>query len=153
MTVLHGKTLGTRDRARRTKAKPLTTPHDQPRASCPINDNYFVNSLQEGLLAGSKTLTQEKTLNVVNCHVVTDVPSARGHSQKRELSPGAADCQLKRYLKLKYVKVASCVTQLSCVQPVKNAQNAAQNLPVGVRLRNFWKTWQDLGTGPKIVHF
>ena len=37
---------------------------------------------------------QEKTLNVVNFHVVTDVPSAPGDSQKRELSPGAADCQI-----------------------------------------------------------
>ena len=118
-TALHGRTLQTRDRVRRIKAKPLTTPRDQPRASSPINDNYFVNSLQEGLLAGSKTLTQEKTINVVNCHVVTDVPFAPGHSQKRELSPGAADCQLKKYHKLKYIKAVSCVTQLSCVQPVK----------------------------------
>ena len=77
------------------------TPRDQPRASSPINDNYFVNSLRDGLLAGSKTLTQEKTINVVNCHVVTDVPSVPRHSQKRELSPGAADCQLKRNHKLK----------------------------------------------------
>ena len=94
---------------------------------------------------------QEKTLNVVNFHVVTDVPSAPGHSQKRELSPGAADCQITKSHRLKYVKVASCVTQLSCVQSVNNAQNAALNLPVGSRLQKFWETWLNLGAGPKTI--
>ena len=150
-TDLPGRTLETGLRIRRVKAKPLTTPRDQPRASSPINDNYFVNSLQDGLLAGSKTLTQEKTINVVNCHVVTDVPSAPGHSQKRELSPGTADCQLNRNHKLKYVKVVSCVTQLSCVQPVNNAPNVVQKLLLGARLQNLWQTWLDLGAGPKVI--
>ena len=45
----------------------------------------------------------------------------------------------------------SCVTQLSCVQSVTNVKNAAQNLPVGARLQNFWQTWLDLGAGPKVV--
>ena len=54
-------------------------------------------------------------------------------------------------LKLKSVKSVSCVTQLSCVQPVTNVKNAAQNLPVGARLQNFWQTWLDLGAGPKVV--
>ena len=56
--------------------------------------------------------------------------------------------------KVSQIKICeSCflVTQLSCVQPVNNAQNAALNLPVGARLQNFWKTWLDLGAGPKIV--
>ena len=150
-TVLHGRTLAIRVRARRIRARPLTTPRDQPRASSPINDNYFVNSLQEGLLAGSKTLAQEKTLDSVNYHVVMDVPSAPGHSQKRELSPGWAECQSKVCHKLKYVKPVSCVTQLSCVQPVKTVQNVVNDQPVGARLQNFWKTWLDLGAGPKIV--
>ena len=44
-----------------------------------------------------------------------------------------------------------CVTQLSCVQPVINVKNAAQNLPVGARLQNFWQMWLDLGAGPKVV--
>ena len=151
LTNLPGKTLGTGDRVRRVKAKPRTTPHDQPRASSRINDNYFVNSLQEGLLAGSKTLSQENILNTVKCHVVKVVYSAPGHSQKRELSPGSAACYLQRNHKLKYVKSASCVTQLSCVQPVTNLQTAAQNLPVGARLQNFWQTLLDLGAGPKVV--
>ena len=93
----------------------LVIPRDQPRASSPINDNYFVNSLQEGLLAGSQTLPQEKTLNFASFHVVKSVPSVPGHSQKRELSPGAADCQISRNYKLKYMNSVSCVTQLSSV--------------------------------------
>ena len=124
------KTLATEDRVRRTKAGPLTTPRDQRRASSPLNDNYFVNSLQEGLLAGSRTLTQKETLNFASFHVVKSVPSTPGHSQKRELSPGAADCQISRNYKLKYVNSVSCVTQLYPVQPVVNAPNVVQNLPV-----------------------
>ena len=49
------------------------------------------------------------------------------------------------------MKSVSCVTQLSCVQPVINVKNAAQNLPVGARLQNFWQMWLDLGAGPKVV--
>ena len=143
--------MATEDRVRKTKAGPLTTPRDQPRASSPLNDNYFVNSLQEGLLAGSQTLTQKETLNFASFHVVKSVPSAPGHSQKRELSPGAADCQISRNYKLKYVNSVSCVTQLYPVQPVVNAPNVVQNLPVGARLQSFWKTWLNLGAGPKVV--
>ena len=137
-TVRLGRTLVTRGRVRR-KEKPHSTHRDQPRASSHLNDNQCITSLQRELLARNKTLMQEKTLNVVNFHVVTDVPSAPGHSQKRELSPGAADCQITKSHRLKYVKVASCVTQLSCVQSVNNAQNAALNLPVGSRLQKFWE--------------
>ena len=43
------------------------------------------------------------------------------------------------------MKSVSCVTQLSCVQPVTNVKNAAQNLPVRTRLQNFWQNWLDLG--------
>ena len=137
-----GRILVIRDRARRTRERPHSIPRDQPRASSHINDSYCVTSLQKGLLAQSKTLVQEKTLNTVNFHVVTGVPSAPGHSQKRELSPGD---------KLKYVKLASCVTQLSCVQSVNSAPNVVQNLPVGARLQNFWETWSKLGAGPKTL--
>ena len=45
----------------------------------------------------------------------------------------------------------SCVTQLCSVQPVVNAPNVVQNLPVGARLQSFWKTWLNLGAGPKVV--
>ena len=49
------------------------------------------------------------------------------------------------------MKSVSCVTQLSCVQPVTNVKNAAPNLPVGARLQNFWQTWFDQGADPKEV--
>ena len=49
----------------------------------------------------------------VNLNVVNVVPSAPGHSQKRELSPRSASCYYKNH-RLKYVTSASCVTQLSC---------------------------------------
>ena len=39
--------------------------------------------------------------------------------------------------KLKSVKSVSCVTQLSCVQPVTNVKNVVSNLPVGARLQNY----------------
>ena len=96
-------------------------------------------------------MPQKETLNFASFHVVKSVPSVPGHSQKRELSPGAADCQISRNYKLKYVNSVSCVTQLYSVQPVVNAPNVAQNLPVGARLQSFWKTWLDLGAGPKVV--
>ena len=49
------------------------------------------------------------------------------------------------------MKNVSCVIPLSCAQPVTTVKNVASNLPVGVRLQNFWQTWLDLGAGPKIV--
>ena len=50
-----------------------------------------------------------------------------------------------------YEKSVSCVTQLCCVNPVTYVKLAAQNLPVGARLQNFWQTWLHLGAGPKVV--
>ena len=127
----------------------LTSLHVLPRASSRINDNHCYN--RPRLLAGSTSteLTLNSNLNV-NLHVATFVPSAHGPPQKKGVSPGVSDCQLKKDL-LNSVKGVSCVTQLSCVNPVTNVQNAAQNRPVGARLQNFWQTWLDLGAGPKIV--
>ena len=127
----------------------LTSLHVLPRASSRINDNHCYNRTR--LLAGSTSteLTLNSNLNV-NLHVVSFVPSAPGPPQKKGLSLGVSDCQLKKDL-LNSVKGVSCVTQLSCVNPVTNVPNAAQNLPVGARLQNFWQTWLDLGAGPKIV--
>ena len=76
--------------------------------------------------------------------------TAPGPSQRKDASPGVADCYHKQY-KLQYVKSVSCVTQLSCVKPVTNVPNVASNLPVGARLQNFWQSWLDLGAGPKVV--
>ena len=128
---------------------PLTL-HDLPRASSRINDNYCVTKLQT-LEAGSTPQTINTCLKSnVKLPVASHVHTAPGHSQKRELSPRSAGCHCKSY-KLKSVKSVSCVTQLSCVQPVTTVKNAAPNLPVGARLQNFWQTWLDLGAGPKVV--
>ena len=128
-----------------------SSPHDLPRVNSLINDNQCITLLQERLLTGSSSV-QEQTINFsnVNCHVANLAHTAPGHSQKKELSPGVADCYLVQE-KLKYVKGASCVTQLPCVKPVTNAPSVVTNLPVGARLQNFWKTWLDLGAGPKVV--
>ena len=75
-----------------------------------------------------------------------------GHSQRKDLSPGPVDCYVQRDHSLKYVKGASCVTQLSCVPPVTNVKDVVSNLPVGARLQNFWQAWLDLGSGPKVVN-
>ena len=99
-----GRTLG--KVATRNPRGSLPAIHlDQPRASSPINDNYCINKLQRGLLAGCQTY---QSLNV-NFHVVQAAHSASGHSQKRELSPGSAGCYYRDH-KLKYVKSVSCVT-------------------------------------------
>ena len=73
-----------------------------------------------------------------------------GHSQRKDLSPGPVDCYVQRFHSLKYVKGASCVTQLSCVPSVTSAGNVVSNLPVGARLQNFWQAWLDLGSGPNL---
>ena len=82
--------------------------------------------------------------------VVHFAHTAPGHSQKNEISPGAAGCSYKKDI-LKPVKSVSCVIPLSYVNPVLNAPNVVTNLPVGARLQKFWKNWLDLGAGPKVV--
>ena len=74
-----------------------------------------------------------------------------GHSQRKDLSPGPVECYVQRFHQLKYVKGASCVTQLSYVPSVTSVGNVVSNLPVGARLQNFWQAWLDLGSGPKVV--
>ena len=125
---------------------PPTHP-DQPRASSLINDNHSVTQANVRLLAGSS-----QTLETLNAKhpVVFHVSSAPGHSQKKELSPGQAECYPKS-CSLKSVKSVSCVTQLSCVHHAINVQNAALNLPVGARLQNFWTVWSQMGAGPKVL--
>ena len=122
-----GRTLG-KVATRNPRGSLPAIHHNQPRTSSPINDNYCIDKLQRGLLAGSQTLTRQtldtyQSLNV-NFHVVQAAHSASGHSQKRELSPGSAGCYYRNH-KLKYMKSVSCVTQLSCVNPVTNVRNTA----------------------------
>ena len=145
----HGKTLVNEDRARKLGARPPTTLRDRPRASSLTNDSYCVNSLTRRLLAGSTV--HRKTDTFVNLNVVPRVHTAPGHSQKKEISPGAAVCFSQSNYKIKSVKLASCVTPLSCVKSVVNVRNAVTNPSVGTRLQKFWQVWWNLGASPKIV--
>ena len=45
----------------------------------------------------------------------------------------------------------SCVNQLSFVKHVTNVPAVVLNMPAGARLQKFWKTWENLGDGPKVV--
>ena len=141
--------ISTGDSVRKEWVVLQTTPRDQPRASSRINENYCVTKLQARLLTRSST-PPDNRLFKVKPHVVSNVHTVPGHSQKRELSPGSAGCYYKD-CKLKSVRSVSCVTQLSCVQPVTNVKNVASNLPVGARLPNFLQTWLHLGAGRKII--
>ena len=142
--------LSAGDSLRKQRDVQLPTDHDQPRASSHINDNYCVTKLQTRLLA--RSIPQEQSIDTLNVNfpVVQVATTAPGHLQKKELSPGPADCYYKES-KLKSVKSVSCVTQLSCVNSVTNVRNAVLNLSVGARLKIFWQTWLDLGAGPKVV--
>ena len=126
-----------------------STPRVQPRVSSSTNDNHCVPLLKPLLLTGSPT---GKTMNTLNAKlsVVPSVHTAPRHSQKNEISPGAAGCTYKKDI-LKPVKSVSCVIPLSYVNPVLNAPNVVTNLPVGARLQEFWKNWLALGAGPKVV--
>ena len=131
----------------------ISIPHDQPRASSCINDNYCVTSLRARLLAGSapkETLTVQSLKTNVKLNVVNHVHSATGHPQRKGISPGLSAVNLKGCT-LKHVKGASSVIQLPCVQSVTNVPLVVKNLPVGARLQNFWQTWLERGAGPKIV--
>ena len=133
----------------RTTRANNSTPRVRPRVSSSTNDNHCVSLLKPLLLTGSPTGKTMNTLNVKPTFVLS-VHTAPGHSQKNEISPGAAGCTYKKDL-LKPVKSVSCVIPLSYVNPVLNAPNVVSNLPVGARLQKFWKNWLDLGAGPKVV--
>ena len=122
--------------------------HDLPRASSRTNDNYCMTKLQTRLLAGSIPQAQTRDTLNVNFPVVQVASTAPRHSQKKELSPRPAGCYYKEN-KLKFVKSVSCITQLSCVNPVSNVRNAVLNLPVGARLKNFGKLGWIWGPVPK----
>ena len=86
-------------------------PHDQPRASSCINDNYCVTKLRARLLAGStlrKTLTVQSVKTPVNLNVVNHVHSATGHLQRKGISPGLS-AVISKDCTLKHVKGASSV--------------------------------------------
>ena len=149
-----GKMWDTEDKARGARANHLTTPRDQPRASSPINDNQCVFKSQEGLLAGSLVTEQRQYKDTfVKLNVVNHAHTAPGLSQKKEISPGVADCHpFQKSHTVKYVKGVSCVTQLSYVQTITNVRNVVTTYPVGARFQHFWKVWLELGAGPKVTH-
>ena len=120
-------------------------PHDQPRASSHVNDNYFVTKLQARLIARNtpkQTLTVQSIDTHVRLNVLNHAFSATGPPQRKGISPGLADVKNKDHT-LKYVKAASSVSQLSCVQSVVNVPLVAKTLPIGSRLQNFWQTWAE----------
>ena len=131
-------------------ARENSNTRDRPRVSSSTYDNQCIVQLKPLLLARSPTRKTMKTFFNVKLDVVHSIHTAPGHSQKNEISPGAAGCYFKKS-KLKSVKSVSCVTPLSHVNPVINAPNVVSNLPVGARLQNFWKKWLDLGAGPRVV--
>ena len=158
----HRRTLTERDSTRKAREDLPTIRPNQPMASSPINDNFCVNMLKAGLLAGSKqtvtcAFSQEaprRTIDIqmirslnVNCPVANLAHNAKGLSQKKDVNPIVVNCYHQR--ELKYVKDVSCVDQLSFVKSVTNVQAAALNLPVGARLQSFWKTWETLVGDPK----
>ena len=105
-----------------------STPHVLPRVSSSINDNHCFLQLRPLLL----TRSPQETLNTLNAKfpVVNSAHTAPGHSQKKEISPGAAVC-FPDLSSLKSVKGVSCVIALSHVNTVTNAPNVVTNLPVG----------------------
>ena len=68
------------------------------------------------------------SFSYVKLNVVHYVHTAPGHSQKNEISPGAAGCHYKKVKKHKLtsVKGVSCVIPLSCVNPVINVPMLSQ---------------------------
>ena len=49
------------------------------------------------------------------------------------------------------MKDVFCVDQLSFVKHVTSVTAVVSNLPVGARLQNFLKAWEDMGAGLKVV--
>ena len=78
--------------------------------------------------------TDSKLLSVVNANsvVVNHAHIVQGQAQRKGISPAIVRCQ-----SLKYVNNVSCVDQLCSLKLAPNVPNAAQNLPVGVRLNQF----------------
>ena len=135
------------------EARSPTSHPDLPAVNNNINDSYCLSRGTSPIR--TRNFHTEETMNNllfsnVKPHVVKFVLSSPGLPQRKGISPGVPECQSKESL-LKSVKSVTCVTQLSCVNPVSNVTNVALNLPVGARLQKFWKTWLDLGAGPRVI--
>ena len=109
-------------RARRVKGNHFSIHPDWPRAISRLNDIHCVNVLKKGLLDGSQesvnyvqlpeTLSVKTMNSQTFCSVVNPVLFAKGHSQKKDISPVIINCHKTE---LKYVKDVSCVDQLYLV--------------------------------------
>ena len=102
-----------------------------------------------GMAAGRELTTDNRHLLTLKCKTSCYFKCsycARAFPKERSKSR-AAGCYYKDYA-LKSVKSVSCVTQLSCAQPVTNVRIVVSNLPVGARL---WQTWLDVGAGLKVI--
>ena len=126
------------------RASPVTTLHDQPRVSHRINDNFCssVYTVTDREQRDCNTKPDYKC--ILSCCNLTH--SVIGQLQKKGINP---DIILQK--SLKYVKDVSCVDQLSFVHNVTNVKVVAPDLPVGVRLHQFCKTWEALGAGPSVI--
>ena len=93
------------------------------------------------LICKSKTVNLLVNSCVANVHFVTVLP------QKKGVIPNYCH----NYTEIKYVKDVSCVGHSSSVKLVTNAATVAIDLPVGARLHQFWKKWENLGANPKVV--
>ena len=136
------------DTTRKLEANLPTILRNQPRASSPTCRQ--VRGRTAGREPDFNTKTDYEHICKLSCCKSSSY-CARAFTKERNISPGSPGCYYQKEYKLKYVKGVSCVTQLSCVNPVTNVTTAAQNLPVGARLQNFWRTWLDLVAGPKVV--
>ena len=104
----HGRALGLVAKAKEASSSHLTTDHNLPRASHPINDNYCVNAaVYAGRLVGSKEtvnvfqspetlgLTREtiRTKTQQTSSVKSSVATlAILQSQKKDISPVVVNC-------------------------------------------------------------
>ena len=79
--------------------------------------------------------------NVSHAHFV------KGQPQKKGISPAT----VKQNQQLNFVNNVSCVDQLCSVKLAPNVPLVVQNLPVGARLSQFWKTWETLWAVLKVV--
>ena len=78
-----------------------------------------------------------RTSTVASTLAVDHVHFSNGYPQKKGVDPYC--CYLSQ--EMKHVNNVSCVGQLSSVKNVTNVPTVVPDLPVGVRLHQFWRKW------------
>ena len=94
--------------------------------------------------SGKTLKTCQPVIDFANSVVVTCAHIVKVQSQKKGVSPAV----VRQHQLLNNV---SCVDQLSSVNLEKNIQTVASDLPVEARLHQFWKAWEALGAGLKVL--